>query len=460
MLEREFALDVSRLVWRSWSRRLATGIDRVCRAYLEYFGDRSQAVVQYRGVARFLSAGHSDALFKILLDDDDDGENFRRRLLALAPKALSDSQSVLNCDGAYYINVGHTDIDLDRSMRWIDTCGLRSIYLIHDLIPLTHSEFCNPSSIVRHRGRVTNALNHAAGIITNSNASARDLERFAVAEGLRLPPVIPVWLGGARIEKPDALPFAAHSYFVCVGTIEARKNHYLLLQIWRRLVERLGAAAPRLVIIGQKGAQASHVENMIERCTAIQDHVITLPYCSDEELGRWIGAARALLMPSFAEGFGLPIIEALQIGTPVIASDLPCFREIGAGIPTLLDPLDAMAWEQTITGFLDNGPDRSRQYRLLRDYRAPTWTDHFAQVEAWLETLPRHGAGRRLPSLAAAGPNGRNFRKPPDDRRAAMSPLHLFTQATSEPAKIERSRVRLDQQWIETRAQAAWSLGS
>jgi hypothetical protein len=188
--------------------------------------------------------------------------------------------------------------------------------------------------------------------------------------------------------------------------------------------------------------------------------VVTLPYCSDEELGRWIGAARALLMPSFAEGFGLPIIEALQIGTPVIASDLPCFREIGAGIPTLLDPLDAMAWEQTIMGFLDNGPDRSRQNRLLRDYRAPTWSDHFARVEAWLETLPRHDAGRRLPSLVGAAPNGRNFRKLPDDRRAAMSPRHLLTRATFDPAKIERSRVRLDQPGIEKRTKPAWSLGS
>lgn len=417
MLERDFALDVSRLVWRSWSRRLATGIDRVCYAYLENFRSRSQAVVQYRGKPRILSAKHSDALFEILPESD---ETFRKKLLALAPVALANSRSALNCRGAFYLNVGHTDIDLDPLMRWVDACGLRSIYLIHDLIPLTHSEFCNPSSVSRHRGRVTNALAHASGIITNSDASTRELERFAVAEGLRRPPVISAWLAGPQLENPGVIPFNAQPHFVCVGTIEARKNHYLLLQIWRKLVERLGAAAPRLVIIGQKGAQASHVESMLDRCAAIQGHVTTLPSCSDEELARWMGTARALLLPSFAEGFGLPLIEALQIGTPVIASDLPCFREIGEGIPTLLDPLDAASWEQTITAFLENGPDRSRQLRLLRDYRAPSWKSHFDSVEAWLATLPRHNADYRPPIVAANRAAGHDTNTVLDGRKFAL----------------------------------------
>ena len=86
MLEREFVLDVSRLIWRSWSRRLATGIDRVCYAYLENFRERSQALVQYRGIPRILSVKHSERLFDMLLDDD---ENFKARLLALAPAALA-----------------------------------------------------------------------------------------------------------------------------------------------------------------------------------------------------------------------------------------------------------------------------------------------------------------------------------------------------------------------------------
>jgi hypothetical protein len=102
------------------------------------------------------------------------------------------------------------------------------------------------------------------------------------------------------------------------------------------------------------------------------------------------------------------VIEALQLGTPVIASDLPCFREIGEGIPTLLDPIDAIGWERTVTSFLDNCPERMRQLRLLQDYRAPSWNDHFGKLEGWLENLaPARPArpGRteaQVPSLPAA----------------------------------------------------------
>jgi glycosyltransferase involved in cell wall biosynthesis len=63
---------------------------------------------------------------------------------------------------------------------------------------------------------------------------------------------------------------------------------------------------------------------------------------------RLIAGARASLMPSFAEGFGLPVAEALAIGTPVIASDIPVFHEVGQGLATLIDPLDGPEWEAAI----------------------------------------------------------------------------------------------------------------
>lgn len=382
MIERPVLLDVSRLIWRSWSRRLSTGIDRVSYAYLRHFQDRAQAVVQYRGVARIMSARHSDQLFEMLDPDND----FRGKLLRFAPGGLAAARSRLNCRGAFYVNVGHTEIDLERLSLWTRRNQLRPIYMIHDLIPLTHSEFCNPRAVGRHRGRVTKAIESASGIIANSEATAQELRAFAAAEGLSMPPTIAAWLAGAELQPPSAIPLARH--FVCVSTIEGRKNHFTLLQIWRRLAERLGSATPKLIIVGQKGAQASHVEGMIERCEVIRGHVIVLSNCSDEELGRWIGTAIALLLPSFAEGFGLPMVEAFQLGTPAIASDLPCFREIGQGIPTLIDPLDAMSWQKAIESFLENCPERRRQLDLLRNYLAPSWDDHFAKVERWLSTLP------------------------------------------------------------------------
>lgn len=384
MIRRPFLLDVSRLVWRSWSARLPTGIDRVCYAYLDHFADRSQAVVQYRGVARVLTPEHSDRLFAALRMPDD---KFKARLAALLPGAIAAAARSIDGQGAFYINVGHTDIDLARLLDWTRRSNVKPIYLIHDLIPLTHSEFCRVEAIERHRGRVINALFSAAGVIANSQATASELEAFGRNHGIPLPPILSAWLAGAELASPQVVPLKTGRHFVCVGTIEGRKNHFMLLKIWQRLVSRLGPAAPKLVLIGQHGAEAGHVQNLLDRGNGLRDHVQILSRCPDEELGQWVRSARALLLPSFAEGFGLPVVESLALGTPVIASDLPCFREIGQGIPTLLDPLDAIAWERTILSFLDHSPERSRQVRMLKGYERPTWASHFTAVEDWLSQL-------------------------------------------------------------------------
>jgi glycosyltransferase involved in cell wall biosynthesis len=177
------------------------------------------------------------------------------------------------------------------------------------------------------------------------------------------------------------------SYFVMLGTIEGRKNHQLILDVWSRLVAERGSDAPTLVIIGQRGWQAEDALARLDRPAEFAEKLLQFDRCGDEELAAWLGGARALLMPSFAEGFGLPVVEALQSGTPVICSNLPVFSEIAGGIPTFLDPLDVAAWKMAVMSFLDDGPERKRQIAAMQSYAAPTWPEHFSIVDAWLRTL-------------------------------------------------------------------------
>jgi glycosyltransferase involved in cell wall biosynthesis len=286
-----------------------------------------------------------------------------------------------------YLNVGHTGLQEQSLIEWTRSADVRPIYLIHDLIPITHPEYCRPGEAVRHAGRIRNVLSSATGIIANSRATLESLAEFAARERLPMPRAVVALLGA---ELGRGSPRAAEVQperptFVMLGTIEARKNHLLLLQIWSRLARSLGSRTPRLLIIGQRGWECEQVVDLLDRCQPIQDHVREVGRCSDSELEYHLRTARALLFPSLVEGFGLPLIEALGLGTPVIASDLPVFREISPGVPTYIDPLDGPKWEQAVLAYSEEGSVvRNEQLIRLADHRQLSWDDHFATINDWL----------------------------------------------------------------------------
>jgi glycosyltransferase involved in cell wall biosynthesis len=381
--DRSFLFDASRLVWRVWTGRLPTGIDRVCLAYMEHYGPRALALVQRGELRLVLDPQDSDKLFDLLQRG---GKGFRTRLIRLLARALA-KRFRPHLANMVYLNIGHTGLDAPGLPGWVKRRGLRAVFLIHDLIPITHPEFCREGEQQRHRARMRHALECAGGIIANSAATLDELGAFARAEGLPMAGSVVAWLGADEQVEPAAAASSDRPYFLVIGTIEARKNHLLLLHVWERLVTRMGQQAPQLILVGQRGWEADDVFALLDRSPRLQGHVIELGRCSDARMWALIDGARALLMPSLVEGFGIPVIEALQRGTPVIASDLPVFREIAGNIPLYLDPLDGQHWEAAIRDFTTNCPERQRQLAAMPEFRAPDWSAHFDRVDQWLETV-------------------------------------------------------------------------
>lgn len=291
MLERLLLFDVTRLVSRSWTRRQSSGIDRVASAYLAHYRGRAHAVLQHRGINRTLDARNSDRLFDKLSGDTD---NFRRSFTTFATQALVSGSRTLTGNGAFYINVSHTDFDLDSHERWVRRCGLRSLYFIHDLIPITHPEVCTPHATHRHFGRVKNALANAAGIIVNSVATAAELRRFSNSQGVVCPPIIAAPLAGAHLGSRRRTHHEGSPYFLAIGTIERRKNYAMLLRIWRTMIDRMGHETPRLIIAGQWGRTGDDVRRMLRKDPVLATHVEVRDRCDDEEVGDLLDHARAI----------------------------------------------------------------------------------------------------------------------------------------------------------------------
>jgi glycosyltransferase involved in cell wall biosynthesis len=262
----------------------------------------------------------------------------------------------------------------------------RLVCLVHDLIPIEHPEYTRPEGAADHRRRIDTIVRLASGIVTNSAATARALAPFLEEAG-RSPVVAVAPLGTHHTDTPPPPP--AEPYFLCVGTIEPRKNHLLLLNIWRRLAEkRADADLPRLIVAGRRGWENENVIDMLERCPAIVRHVTEENGLSDAQLARLMAGARALLLPSFAEGYGMPVAEALQAGVPVICSDLPALREVGGDVPEYLDPLDGLSWIDAIEAYATpNSARHAAQRARMAGWEAPDWPSHVDIVRRVVRTV-------------------------------------------------------------------------
>lgn len=370
----EILIDISRLAIRCSRGRLPTGVDRVCLAYVNHFGPTARAVLRKGSWTWVFPESASQRLFSLLLSPPAD---FDRRLSLLLAANLPFPWKSACPPGAILFNVGHSGLDRPDYAVWLAKNGCRPIYMVHDLIPLTHPEFCRPGEDTRHRLRLQTILKTAAAVVTNSRATLDELTAFTAAAGMPMPLSTAAPLAAWSLPAPAATSPIPFPYFIMLGTIEPRKNHWLILQVWRRLVELHGAAAPRLVLVGQRGWECENVVDMLERCALLKDHVIELSSCSDADLSTYLMHARALLFPAFTEGFGLPLAEALSLGTPAIASDLKVFKEVFGTLPDYCDPLDGMSWLEMILDYADpTSRKRMAQKERLTGLALPTWEDH------------------------------------------------------------------------------------
>jgi glycosyltransferase involved in cell wall biosynthesis len=292
--------------------------------------------------------------------------------------------------GAVYLNVGQLQV-FRPFMSWLGRRpDVLSVFMIHDLIPLELPDHHLPIGIRFHESILKNTMEFAKALIVPSDAVRGQVSRALAArrERIDLPihvellPVPSEFIGEPAID-PELMQF---QYFIICGVIDSYKNHLMLLNVWRELASRLGDKTPKLVIAGSPGVTSQAVLDRIESDAAIRKHVILSSGLSTPALRRLIANARALLMPSLAEGFGLPVVEALSQGTPVLASDIAAHRESGrGGDVTFLPPGDAERWLAAIESLAKTATAADRAQP--RRYEPKTWNDYFHGIEKFLSAM-------------------------------------------------------------------------
>lgn len=391
VLQGRVAIDATRQYRRVFNQKMATGIDKVDLAYIRQYQTSANAVLRLKKRWFVLNANDSAILFGKILQNR---SLSRLELLRFCANARLTSKRRYP---TVLINTSHSGLEQAGYSSQAKRLFKRVAYFLHDIIPLEYPEYCKAGETLKHEARVKTIVQSGHLVITNSQDTLDKFKYFSQQQfkTASLPTGTVALLGTdshlpvpQRNKSGTLIVPGNFPYFVILGTIEPRKNHLLLLQVWRRLAEQLKENCPKLYIIGKRGWDIEQVIDIIERAPYARQHIVEISDACDEQVVSLLKNARALLFPSFAEGFGLPLIQALQVFTPVIASNLAVFKELAGDIPDYADPIDVMQWLEIIINYSNiDSTMRAAQLQRLAEFQAFSWEEHFNIVTTQLNHL-------------------------------------------------------------------------
>lgn len=357
--------------------RVLTGVDRVELAYLRaVIADDIPAYGLIRSRIGYILVAKTgltrlEPMFSERMGPAEVWATARRGAIARVPPVLLGWALRKLPPGFAYLNTGHSNL----TARVLGTIraqpGARIAVFVHDIIPLEHPQYQRPDTVEPFAQMMDRVAQTADLVICNSE----DTRGKLVARMNRDVPMIVAHLGtDLATPKPDQVPADLphrRPYFVNVGTIEPRKNHALLLDLW----QDMGPDAPGLIIAGSRGWANAPVFARLDALGPMGPVREVSGLC-DGALVALMQQSAGVLFPSFVEGYGLPVVEAAACQVPVIANDLPVYREFVRDIPIYASVSDRYLWMNKIKELAEAGPDAPQP----KQFDPPTWDAHFKTV--------------------------------------------------------------------------------
>jgi glycosyltransferase involved in cell wall biosynthesis len=314
---------------------------------------------------------------------------------------LGERPSVLCLLGAAWVQRDYFHRILSLKRRF----GTRFVMMVHDLIPIYAPDTCDQGTTRVFSTFLRRAVWHVDHYLTVSEYTAKDLRRYIGSLPLPEPPITVTRNGSSFGEflqqstvKDEFNPTGLPDRFVLfVATIEGRKNHRLMFEVWRRMIEA-GDDVPQLVCVGRVGWKAEEFLAKLVETNYLNGKVILLQDVSDAYLRHLYNQCLFTVCPSFYEGWGLPIGESLAAGKICVCSNRASLPEVAGDLGVYID-IDSIELSVVVIRrlILDEVARQYHEEDIRRLYRPITWqsvaevvitTCEAATKAEWLDPYP------------------------------------------------------------------------
>lgn len=253
----------------------------------------------------------------------------------------------------------------------IRKAGIKTVVTIHDIIFMRHPEWYSRIDTKIYTWKFHRTCQEADRIIAISECTKRDIMLFGGVSPDKIDVIYQscgvrykLREGEKKLQEVHTAYMLPKRYIVSVGTIEERKNVLLAVKAMRMLPEDLS-----LVIVGRPTAYAEKVKRYIAE-NHLESRIVFLHNVTDDDLPAIYQMAEASVYPSRYEGFGVPVIEAIQSGLPVVACTGSCLEEAGGNGTLYVAPDDALAMAEAVKRVLKGAPGRDERIAECRRYVA------------------------------------------------------------------------------------------
>ena len=256
--------------------------------------------------------------------------------------------------------------------------GVRIAVFVHDIIPVIFPQYCDRETAMRFLDYIGAHAKYADVIIGNSQNTISDMEKLLDDLHLPRPKTAVSPLGSDFKTKPKkkaeihplTKPLQDRKYLWAVGTIEPRKNYTFLLDFYEKKMKPAGIA---LAVSGRAGWNVDPLIARMQKMNRDEDGFFYFGYSDDEMMLDLYQHAFFTVLTAKYEGFGLPVVESFHYGTPVLAPDIPVFREVGGELCDYYES-DNMEQLDSLIRFYEKDPQAYCIRReQLQSYKHNSW---------------------------------------------------------------------------------------